>query len=297
MSVTHSPSPAPISRPAPAKLNLTLQVVGRRDDGYHLLDSLVGFTAYGDTVSVAPATSLSLTVAGPFADALGQDHHDNLVMRAARSLAEAAGIAANAAIHLIKRLPIASGIGGGSSDAAATLLALCALWRIEPGTLDLTRIALALGADVPVCLAAHAARLQGIGDRITRIAPLPPCPIVLVNPGIGLATPAVFKARRGAFSNPNGPDFFQAAPPTTARELAERLSPHPNDLTMAAIEQVPAIAQILERLAALPGARLSRMSGSGATCFGLFDTKQDADAATAILAAHGWWAVATELKT
>ncbi len=295
MSVSSRPCDPPISRPAPAKLNLTLQVVGRRDDGYHLLDSLVAFTAYGDTVSVAPAPVLSLTVTGPFADALGGDHRDNLVMRAARSLAEAAGIEAGAAIHLVKRLPIASGIGGGSSDAAATLSALCALWRIDPDPSDLARIGLALGADVPVCLAAHAARLQGIGDRVTRIAALPPCPIVLVNPGIGLATPAVFKARRGPFSVPNGPDFFQSAPPSDAASLAERLAPYPNDLTAAAIDHVPAIAEILDRLAALPGARLARMSGSGATCFALFDTAADADAAAAILATHGWWAIATQL--
>ncbi|HWK46828.1 MAG TPA: 4-(cytidine 5'-diphospho)-2-C-methyl-D-erythritol kinase [Stellaceae bacterium] len=284
----------PIERAAPAKVNLTLAVVGRRPDGYHLLDSLVGFTEAGDTIAVAPAETLSLSIDGPFGITLAGDVAENLVMRAARALADAAGIRTGAAIRLTKRLPIASGIGGGSSDAAATLRALARLWRLdlEPGAL--ARIGLALGADIPVCLAGHPARLSGIGDRVEPGPDLPPAPLLLVNPGIGLPTPRVFAARRGAFSPP-GPDHWPALPDAAA--LAAALAPLPNDLTKAAIGLLPPIASILDALAAAPGCLLARMSGSGATCFGLFtDTASLAAAATRLAAAHpSWWVEPTRL--
>ena len=176
--------PDRLTEPAPAKVNLYLHLTGRRDDGYHLLDSLVVFAGIGDTLSAAPAETLSLQVTGPFAAGLAGEP-DNLVLRAARALAAAAGVAAGAHLVLDKHLPVASGIGGGSADAAAALRLLCRLWRVTPQPAALARLAAGLGADVPVCLAGHAARMGGIGERLEPAPVLPACGIVLVNPGIG----------------------------------------------------------------------------------------------------------------
>ena len=286
-----------ISCPAPAKLNLTLQVLGRRPDSYHLLDSLVAFTGYGDTVSVREAPDLSLALDGPFGGVLAGDGQENLVLKAARLLAGHLGIRPLAAITLTKRLPVASGIGGGSSDAAATLLALRALWQIDIDAGALAAIALQLGADVPVCLARRTARLEGIGERVTPAPALPPVPVVLVNPGAGLATPAVFKARDGAFSAGPGPAGILQQSPKDAVDLAAALKPYPNDLTVPAIRLLPVIGACLEQLAAQPGCLLARMSGSGATCFGLFAAPAEAEAAAAAIksANPGWWTAATRL--
>lgn len=287
-----------IVRAAPAKLNLTLEVVGRRADGYHLLDSLIAFTDYGDTLAARAADALSLTLDGPFGRVLVGDPAENLVLKAARLLAAEAGVEPRARLTLTKRLPVASGIGGGSSDAAATLLALASLWRIDPGADDLARLALALGADVPVCLAARTARLEGIGERIAPAPPVPAAPIVLVNPGVGLPTPKVFQARRGDFSRGAGTDGVLAYSPADAAALAEALRPYANDLTRPAVELLPVIGQVLERLAAADGCLIARMSGSGATCFALFPTDAAASAAADTIAAAEprWWAVATRLK-
>ena len=287
-----------IVRAAPAKLNLTLEVVGRRADGYHLLDSLIAFTDYGDTLAARAADALSLTLDGPFGRVLVGDPAENLVLKAARLLAAEAGVEPRARLTLTKRLPVASGIGGGSSDAAATLLALASLWRIDPGADDLARLALALGADVPVCLAARTARLEGIGERIAPAPPVPAAPIVLVNPGVGLPTPKVFQARRGGFSRGAGTDGVLAYSPADAAALAEALRPDANDLTRPAVELLPVIGQVLERLAAADGCLIARMSGSGATCFALFPTDAAASAAADTIAAAEprWWAVATRLK-
>ena len=287
-----------IVRAAPAKLNLTLEVVGRRADGYHLLDSLIAFTDYGDTLAARAADALSLTLDGPFGRVLVGDPAENLVLKAARLLAAEAGVEPRARLTLTKRLPVASGIGGGSSDAAATLLALASLWRIDPGADDLARLALALGADVPVCLAARTARLEGIGERIAPAPSVPAAPIVLVNPGVGLPTPKVFQARRGDFSRGAGTDGVLAYSPADAAALAEALRPYANDLTRPAVELLPVIGQVLERLAAADGCLIARMSGSGATCFALFPTDAAASAAADTIAAAEprWWAVATRLK-
>ncbi len=287
-----------VTRAAPAKLNLTLDVVGRREDGYHLLDSLVAFTEYGDTIEAMPGDGLSLVMDGPFGAKLAVDPAENLVLRAARLLAEAAGVPANAALRLTKRLPIASGIGGGSSDAAATLLALTELWHLTLPQEDLARLGLKLGADVPVCLAGRPARLEGIGERIGPAPDLPAAPIVLVNPGIGLPTPQVFRARTGAFSPGAGAAGVLAAGPADAQALASALANTGNDLAAPAIALLPVIAEILAALAAAPGCLLARMSGSGATCFALFaeDGMAEAAAATIGQAQPGWWRVATRLK-
>jgi 4-diphosphocytidyl-2-C-methyl-D-erythritol kinase len=283
---------ATIRRAAPAKLNLYLHVTGRRADGYHLLDSLVAFAALHDTVSAAPAGDLSLSVAGPFADAL-RGEGDNLVLRAARKLAAAAGTPARAALHLVKRLPVASGIGGGSADAAAALGALAELWDAALPPESLASLGLALGADVPICLAGCAAQVSGIGETIAPAPPLPAAPLVLVNPLVPLATPAVFKARSGAFSEPAP----LARAPRDVADLAEALAARANDLTDAAVSIVPEIATVLAGLAAQPGCLLARMSGSGATCFALFARHEDAAAAAAAIGADhpAWWVAASTL--
>ena len=278
---------------APAKLNLYLHVLGRRADGYHLLDSLVAFAAPADEITAEAAPSLSLALRGPYAAALRDAPSDNLVWHAAERLAAAAGRRAAVKLTLTKNLPVASGIGGGSSDAAATLKALAALWRLGPGVADLAAIAQTLGADVPVCLAARAAWLGGVGETVEPVAGLPPVTALLVNPGIALSTPAVFKARHGAFSAP-----ARFAMPADAAALAALLAARRNDLSDAAIALVPAIGEVLERLASLEGALIARMSGSGATCFALFAAADAATAAAARLRAErpDWWVAAGRLS-
>jgi len=277
---------------APAKVNLYLHVVGRRDDGYHLLDSLVVFADAGDVIRVRPDDRLSLTVEGPFADQVPSDD-DNLVLRAARGLAEMADVSSGAAIVLDKRLPVAAGVGGGSADAAAALRALCDLWAVEPPPERLARLATDLGADVPACLAAVPAFLGGIGERLDPAPALPACFMVLVNPGVAVPTPPVFKARQGPFSTPAR--FNES--PADAQAFAAALADRRNDLTDAAVGIAPPIAEVLAALAALPGTLLARMSGSGATCFGLFATKAEAERAAGSLRADhpGWWIRATRL--
>ncbi len=284
---------SPIVRKAPAKLNLYLHVTGKRPDGYHLLDSLVAFATIGDELQAAPADRLSLTAEGPFSAKLDGPPGENLVWRAAERLAAHLGRPPEAALRLIKYLPVASGIGGGSSDAAATLNALCALWEVSPEAEALAKIGLALGADVPVCLNGKGAWLGGIGEEVLPAPPLPSAPLVLVNPGIGLPTPAVFKARHGEFSPPNR--FTQA--PRNTEELAELLAHRRNDLTEAAISLVPSIAEVIERLARADGALIARMSGSGATCFALFGTAAQAQEAARRIAEErsSWWAAAGNL--
>jgi 4-diphosphocytidyl-2-C-methyl-D-erythritol kinase len=279
---------------APAKINLYLHVVGRRRDGYHELDSLVAFADIADFVTARPAADLSLVVDGPFAAALA-DAPDNLVLRAARLLASHCGVTAGAALRLTKNLPVASGIGGGSSDAAAALRALKSLWKLRTSRDELAGLAARLGADVPVCLLGRAAWLGGIGDLLAPASPLPPVDVVLANPGVALATPAVFTARRGPFS---APSRF-AEPIADAAGLAALLARRRNDLTEAAVGIVPAIADVLARLAACEGVLLARMSGSGATCFALFADTAAANAAATRLSGErpGWWVAAGRLAS
>jgi 4-diphosphocytidyl-2-C-methyl-D-erythritol kinase len=266
---------------APAKVNLALHVTGRRNDGYHRLDSLVVFAEVGDVLRARAGGDLSLTVTGRFAAALATEP-DNLVLRAARALAAAAGIAATAALTLEKNLPVASGIGGGSADAAAALRLLARLWRIAPPD---PVLALRLGADVPVCLAGRPARMGGIGEALSAIPALPPCGLALVNPGVGVATREVFAARAGAFSPPlPAPEAWP-----DAAALAGWLARERNDLEAPALRVQPAIGGVLAAVRARPGCLLARMSGSGATCFGLFADPAAAAAAADALARPGWW--------
>jgi 4-diphosphocytidyl-2-C-methyl-D-erythritol kinase len=277
---------------ARAKVNLYLHVTGRRADGYHLLDSLVVFAEAGDEITLAPADRLSLAIDGPFAIGLGNGS-DNLVLRAARALQELTGTRAGAAIRLTKDLPVASGIGGGSADAAATLDGLCGLWNLAPGRTALLGIAAKLGADVPVCLDGLPSFVGGIGEDLAPARWLPPAWLLLANPGVATPTPAVFKARHGAFSKP----ARWSEPPRDFPEFAARLQACRNDLTEAAISVTPAIRDVLVALAALPGCVLARLSGSGATCFGLFADEAAARAAEAKLRAEQprWWVTAAAI--
>jgi 4-diphosphocytidyl-2-C-methyl-D-erythritol kinase len=288
-----------VSAFAPAKINLYLHVVGRRADGFHLLDSLVAFADIGDRVTAAAADGLSLGVAGPEAGALAGTGEDNLVLRAARLLAAAAGRSGagsppfGAALRLDKRLPVASGIGGGSADAAAALRVLEGLWRVSLRPTEIADLAVRLGADVPACLAARPVWVGGVGERIETADGLPAAGIVLANPRRALATPAVFAARRGPFSVSGR---FAPMPGDTSG-LAALLADRRNDLTEPALTLVPEIAAVLARLARLRGALLARMSGSGATCFALFADRAAAVAAHAglALAEPGWWTAAGAL--
>ena len=268
---------------APAKVNLYLHLCGRRPDGYHLLDSLVVFPAVGDLLAAEPAPTLSLAAGGPFAEGLSTGA-DNLVLRAAEALARHHGLAAGAALRLTKNLPLASGIGGGSSDAAAALRLLSRLW----GATVPDGLALALGADVPVCCAApHATRMQGIGERLSPAPRLPPFWLVLVNPLRAVPTGAVFAGVRDR-EPPPGP----AAPEAGFARFAafvDWLAQQRNDLEAPAMALCPAIGEVL---AALSDAPLARMSGSGATCFALVEHEAEAVALAESLRPRGWWSVA-----
>lgn len=278
---------------AAAKVNLYLHLLGRRADGYHLVDSLVAFADIGDRLTARAGGALSLEVTGTEAEALAGES-DNLVLRAARALADHAGITAAAALHLEKNLPVAGGIGGGSADAAAALRALRRLWRLETDYAALARLGERLGADIPVCVFGKAAWVSGIGEKIEFAPPLPSCGILLVNPRRRLPTAAVFNARSGGFG---GPARRPARTPTDAAALAVFLAPLCNDLTAAAMTFVPEIGRILNALGQLPGALISRMSGSGATCFALFRDRATAERAQLELAAAepGWWCAAGSL--
>lgn len=280
-----------IARDARAKLNLYLRIVGRRGDGFHLLDSLVAFCDLADTVTVAPAGDLTLGIDGPLAGALADEPvESNLVLRAARALAGRAGIAPKAAIRLTKRIPVAAGLGGGSADAAASLLALVELWRVAMPAEELFDLAASLGADVPMCLAGRAAQVHGVGDRLGPAVALPPAGVLLVNPGLPVATPPVFAAYARS-----GASFSAAAPLGSAvpevATLGAELARRGNDLTAAAATLAPAIDSVRRALAATAGCRVAQMSGSGATVFALYDDAGAACAAAAVIARDHptWW--------
>ncbi len=241
------------------------------------------FAGAADAVAAAPADALGLALDGPEAGALAAEP-DNLVLRAARALATAAGVAPRAALTLTKRLPVASGIGGGSADAAAALRALNALWTLDWPMERLAALALPLGADIPCCLAARPCVLGGIGEVLRPAPRLPPCGILLANPRVALATPAVFRARGGAFGAPAALPAGWADASAMARDLGAL----GNDLEAPAIALCPPVAEVLAALRALPGCLMARMSGSGATCFALFAAPAAAARAAGALPAT-WW--------
>ena len=269
-----------------AKVNLFLHLVGRRPDGYHLLDSLAVFAEVSDLLHAEESNDLSLRIDGPFAPALADAASaDNLVLRAARALAASAGVVPRARLTLTKTLPVASGLGGGSADAAAALRVLARLWGIAPGEAALSAFAEGLGADVPVCLGSRPARMGGVGEILAPSPALPPCGLALLNPGVPVATADVFRRRAGGFSEPAVlPDGW-----VDAAAMAAGLATLRNDLEPAAVALCPAIGVARGALRHAPGCLLARMSGSGATCFGLFATPEAAEAAAKVLARPGWW--------
>lgn len=276
---------------APAKINLALHVTGQRADGYHLLDSLVTFAEFGDELSIDAAAADTLGIDGPFAAQL-QDAETNLVIRARDALRTLAvgRPCPPVAIQLTKNLPIASGLGGGSGDAAAALHGLNEHWRLSLSVDALRGAGLALGADVPMCLAGRPLRATGIGDEITLLDGFPALDLVLVNPGLEVSTPAIFKA----LQNKKNRTMSSKANLASFHAACEFLSAQHNDLQRPAMALVPAIADCLSALQE-NGAMLARMSGSGATCFGIFTNAANAArAARNINAKHPtWWCLAT----
>jgi 4-diphosphocytidyl-2-C-methyl-D-erythritol kinase len=284
--------PTPLVEKARAKINLTLRVVGRRADGYHDLESLVAFADLADRLTLQPGSATALAIDGPYAGRSGPTV-ENLVLKAVAALRQRVNGLTAGQFQLEKNLPVAAGIGGGSADAAAALRLLARANGLPIDDPRLTDAALAVGADVPVCLASRPRIMRGVGEKLSPPLELPPLPAVLINPGVALATRDVFAkfaaAQPGAVSLGDVPRAFDAA--------IEFLGQHGNDLTPAAIACAPAVAGVLEALRAAPAVRLARMSGSGATCFGLFTIAAEAGAAAAALqAAHsGWWVRATTL--
>ncbi|MCJ8189887.1 4-(cytidine 5'-diphospho)-2-C-methyl-D-erythritol kinase [Sphingomicrobium aestuariivivum] len=270
----------PLREPAPAKLNLALHVRRRRDDGYHELETLFAFCIDGDVLTgsseAAAEHRLVLDITGPFG--AGLDAAGNLVERAWQALKVAAP-PAHVRLGLDKRLPVASGLGGGSADAAAALRLLTSLWKLDPAIAQ--EAAPALGADVPACLLSMSARGEGVGEKLSPV-PTPElagAPVLLVNPLVPLSTPAVFKAWDGGDRGPLGEDWRRGR----------------NDLEPPARDLVPAIGEVLEWLGARPGVDIARMSGSGASCFALFADEASRDTAAAACP-DKWWHLATHLR-
>lgn len=284
---------------APAKVNLTLHILGRREgDGYHELESLVAFTGSGDTLTLDPGDRLGLTVSGPTAGPAGPID-DNLVIRAARHLQASVPALRLGEFHLVKRLPVAAGIGGGSSDAAAALRLLARLNDIPIDDHAVWDAARHTGADVPVCLEPKARMMRGAGESIGGTLDLAPLPALLINPGVPVATAPVFRALGLSVGERHGsalhPDFTACI---GLEGALDRLVPARNDLEAPALSVAPVIGMALETLRAEPGCRLARMSGSGATVFGLFgDRAAVVRSARRIRAENpGWWIKPTLLR-
>jgi 4-diphosphocytidyl-2-C-methyl-D-erythritol kinase len=269
---------------APAKINLALHIRRRRADGYHDLETIFAFARDGDVVTVAPAERDEFAVVGPFAAAL-QGSRSNLVTQAADGFRSTFGIDARHAITLDKRLPIASGIGGGSADAAATLRALAKLHGIDPQHPQLFAIAEALGADVPACLLGRPALGKGKGEQLAPLPPFGALPLLLVNPRVALATAPMFAAWDG----------IDRGPIASEGSVLARAGLGGNDFTAPAVQAAPVIAEMLMMLSGVRGSSFVRMSGSGASCFALFDTHEARDAAAVEATRRGWWTLATTL--
>jgi 4-diphosphocytidyl-2-C-methyl-D-erythritol kinase len=291
MSERVSPMLSDIAR---AKINLTLQVLGRRDDGYHELVSLVAFARAGDTIELEPAGDLGLSACGPFAKAIGGDNLILAAAVAARTLKPGISLGR---FRLIKELPVAAGLGGGSADAAAALRLIA---RANPGKLtetELASLARELGSDVSVCLTSQQGLIAGRGEKVTHVHGFPPCAVLLANPRIPLATAPVYAALQAAqLSGPSRPDEV----PDFGRDfeiLVKYLLPRGNDLEGPAAGLVTKIREVLATLLVLPGARVARLSGSGPTCFALFAHYDEAERAAASLArTHpDWWIAASGL--
>jgi len=287
----------PLVARAPAKVNLTLRVLGSRPDGYHELESLVVFADCGDRLTFTPGSALSLTLSGATASEAGADA-ENLVLKAARALAARMPDLILGAFHLEKNLPVAAGLGGGSSDAAAALRLIAQANRLALDNPHLQAAARATGADVSVCLDPRPRLMRGIGEQLSQPLALPQLPAVLVNPGVALATKDVFAGLKASAQLAAPFDLVAAIAKLESRDqLLHMLQTQPNDLEAPAIILQPVIADVLTVLRGLAGCQLARMSGSGATCFGLFASAAGADAAAKILRAKypNWWAQACTL--
>lgn len=289
---------APLTERARAKINLTLHVLGRRPDGYHELESLVAFAGAADTLTLVPGEGFSLAVHGPTAGPAGPAE-DNLVTKAARELSARLGGLRLGAFRLVKRLPVAAGIGGGSSDAAAALRLIARANHLSLSDERLLAAARATGADVPVCLTGRARVMRGLGEELGPELRFPPLFAVLVNPGVPVPTPAVFRALaltpgQAHEGQPHPPVADSLAPDA----LATALKMGRNDLEPAAREIAPVVGEVLTLLSETGNARLARMSGSGGTCFALFDTCAAASRAAKVLrrARPAWWVKATVLR-
>jgi 4-diphosphocytidyl-2-C-methyl-D-erythritol kinase len=286
-----------------AKINLTLRIVGRREDGWHELESLVAFAGYADTLTLVPGPELSLKVDGPLGRSIDADAHDNLVIRAAHALRARWANLQWGQFALIKRLPVAAGIGGGSADAGAALRLLAQLNDVsldDPRLIDTART---VGADVPVCLFSRARFMRGVGADLSPAVALPPLIALLVNPGVALATKAVFERmafRAGSRSSPGNAASFAAIGEfaNAPEKVLSFLQKSGNDMEDAASVLCPVIGDIIAVLSAARGCRLARMSGSGPTCFGLFaDRRLAVRAATVIRRTQPhWWVKATLLR-
>jgi 4-diphosphocytidyl-2-C-methyl-D-erythritol kinase len=279
---------------APAKVNLTLHVLGRRSDGYHELESLVVFADAGDRLTFVPGAQLDLAVRGPTARVSGLPG-DNLVLKAARLLAERVDGLRLGRFTLDKRLPVAAGLGGGSSDAAAALRLLVLENELALRDPRVVEAAGATGADVPVCLDPRPRMMRGVGEILSAPVALPKLPAVLVNPGVAVPTAGVFKALAAPPLAPGTKQDDPITPDADLSEIVSALAARRNDLEAPAISLQPVIADVLSALRAFPACRLARMSGSGATCFGLFSSARAAQAAARSLKAQqpGWWVRAT----
>ena len=285
--------PLPLAEFAPAKVNLTLNVLGRRGDGYHEIESLVVFADVGDRLQLNPSAALDFSVTGPTAAAAGPVD-DNLVLKAARELAKRMPALKVGRFRLAKRIPVAAGIGGGSSDAAAALRLLARLNHLPLAERHVAEAAQATGADVPVCLDPQARMMRGIGERLSAPLDLPVLPALLVNPGVPIATRDVFrslKVRERSASDDPPRSLGRAA-------LQDYIASRGNDLEAPALVLQPVIRDVLVALRALPGCELAQMSGSGATCFGLFASQRAAAVAARHLrsARPTWWIKAVSLR-
>ena len=280
-----------LSEKAFAKINLTLRVLGRRADGYHELESLVAFAGVADTVALEPGVGDGLALSGPFAGKSGAVK-DNLVLKALGELRNRVPGLKGGRFHLEKNLPVAAGIGGGSADAAAALRLLARANGLATDDPRLLAAAGSVGADVPVCVDPRPRIMRGIGEILSGPVNLPPLPAVLVNPGVGLTTRNVFERFKGPRNNAALADV-----PGKFDALIQFLDRYGNDLTAAAIACAPVIGEVLDTLRSAAGSRLSRMSGSGATCFALFDSHGEADAiARQLKSSHaGWWVQPTTI--
>jgi 4-diphosphocytidyl-2-C-methyl-D-erythritol kinase len=290
------PASPQLAEAAPAKVNLTLRVLSRRPDGYHEIESLVAFARVGDRLDFAPGGPLALDVRGPYAAAAGSPA-DNLVLKAARELARRAGGLVLGRFVLTKELPAAAGLGGGSADAAAALRLLARATALAPDDPRLLAAARATGADVPVCLDPRPRIMRGIGEVLSAPLALPALPAVLVNPGAPLSTKEVFAALAAGPRQPAANVGTIESNLTSIGAVLDALAAGTNDLEPAAIALCPPVADVLAALAHTPGCRLARMSGSGATCFGIYESGRAAEEAARDLAAEhrDWWVRASVL--